>query len=93
MDEIHVMKNNDSHEDLDKKDLILVLNLGLELPCVTAEVSSILLFNLLVLLSVLADETFCFCTNPKEASLTTSNNEDSDSDGDVVDNDEDDDGG
>lgn len=88
MDEIQVMKNNDSHEDLDKKDLIRVLNLCLDLPCdrcVIADVCSFLLFGLLrIFSSVLDDEMFCFCMSPNEVSFTTSNNEESDSDDDFI---------
>ena len=80
------MKKSDSQEDLDNKDLTLVWNLCLDLTCnrcVIAGVNSVLLLNLLVFFSILVDETFCFCMNPKEVSFTTSNNEESDTDDDV----------
>lgn len=71
--------------------MILVLNLCLVFPCgfcLVAGVNS-------SLLSVLMDETFCFCANPKVVSFTASNNEESDLDDDVsgaADDDDDNDG-
>lgn len=73
------MKNRDSHEDLNKNDLILVLNLSFDLPCGFCVVTGVNLS----LLSAFVDETFCFCMYPEEVSFTASNNKESDLDDDV----------